>query len=83
MIVEINDAFDGEQLLHRFENGFGASQIRHSMSYGGPQGFWEVAVIKWNGDKWDITYDTPITDDVIGWLDGREVNLLLETISNL
>ena len=48
-----------------FPNGYGVSIIRHDGSYGGKQGLFEVAVLR--GDS--ITYDTPVTNDVIGYLD--------------
>jgi len=39
----------GDQALIYFKNGFGASVVRHGCSYGGPQGFYELAVIKESG----------------------------------
>lgn len=66
--------YDGTQKLYRFmNNDYGASVVNHSCSYGGSQGLWELAVIKWSGDSYDITYDTPITDDVLGYLSNEEV----------
>ena len=53
--VERNDIHDGKQIIYRFPNGYGASVVDHSFSYG-----LEIAVLDSN-DK--ITYDTPITDD--------------------
>ena len=52
--------------VYRFHNDYGASVVRNSMSHG-----FELAVIKFTGpgdDDWDINYDTPITDDVIGFV---------------
>ncbi len=54
-----------------FENGYGVSVIRSSFSYGGKNGFYEIAVLNTNGD---LCYDTPITDNVIGWLDETGVS---------
>lgn len=80
----------GVQKLYRFPNGYGASVIRTAFSYGGPEGKWELAVIKWNAetdadidDRYDLTYDTPITSDVEGRLEWLEVEELLERIRNL
>jgi len=48
-----------------FENGYGVSVVRHSFSYGGKAGLYELAVLDVDGE---ITYDTPVTNDVIGHL---------------
>lgn len=68
------------QKIYKFENGYGASVIRNNMSYGHELGLWELAVIKNYGDYWDLCYDTEITDDVIGYLDEKAVDKLLEQI---
>ena len=64
---------------YRFANGYGASVVRNKMSYGGKDGLYEIAVLK--GD--DICYSTPITSDVIGWLDIFGVKKVLTDIKNL
>lgn len=79
---------DGVQRLYRFENGYGASLVRHSGSYGGSKGLWEIAVIKWTdqyefGFPWDLCYSTPITKDVIGYLKEDQVNTILSFIKKL
>ncbi len=56
-----------------FSNGFGVSIVRHSHSYGGADGMFEVAVLRGNENSWDIAYGTPITGDVMGWLSWSEV----------
>lgn len=73
----------GEQRVFRFENGYGASVVCHSFSYGGPQGLYELGVIKWDGEDWHLTYETPITDDVIGYLSTIDVDNLLSQIAAL
>lgn len=70
----------GEQRKYKFANGYGASVIRNDMSYGGDIGLWEVAVL---GKDGDLTYDTPVTSDVIGRLDVADVNVVLEQIEAL
>lgn len=81
---EINSINGGEQHLFKFMNGLGTSVVRHSISYGGEQGLWELAVIELKGeDDWNITYDTEITDDVLGHLSIEEVNNILERITDL
>ncbi|MDN7558827.1 hypothetical protein [Burkholderia orbicola] len=73
----------GTQKLYRFENGFGASVVQHDFSYGADRGAWELAVIRFTGESWTITYDTEITDDVIGNLASNEVDDLLSRINAL
>lgn len=52
------------QVVVRFPNGYGASVIEGSSTYG-----IELAVITFDSEgNWELTYETPITDDVIGWL---------------
>ena len=80
--------YDGVQRLYRFENGYGASLVRHSGSYGGSKGLWEIAVIEWIdqyefGFPWDFCYSTPITEDVIGYLEEDQVNAILSFIEKL
>ena len=65
-----------------FPNGYGASVI--DSGYGSDQGLFEVAVLKKVTDNdYKLCYDTPITDDVIGWLTNEQVIELLEQIKEL
>ena len=70
----------GSQRIYRFSNGYGASVVRHEHSYGGGQGLFELAVLDSNDE---LCYDTPITNDVIGWLTHEQVDELLDKISKL
>ena len=70
----------GEQWHFYFTNGYGASVIRFSGSYGGELGLWELGVLGADGR---LTYDTPIADDVIGHLDEQAVALTLDRICRL
>lgn len=70
---------DGTQWIFEFENGYGASVITGGIAYGGKAGFFELAVLRGN----ELCYDTPITDDVVGWLTSDEVNQLLDNIEHL
>jgi hypothetical protein len=72
----------GEHKVYRFDNGYGASVVRGSYTYGGPY-LWELAVLKWDGEECNLCYTTPITDDVIGWLNEDAVDDLLEKIEKL
>lgn len=71
---------NGYQLLYKFENGYGASVVKHDRSYGGKSGLYEIAVLDNDGD---LCYDTPITSDVIGHLNMAEVDKILVNISHL
>ena len=80
------EGFDGIQYLFRFENNYGASVIKHKGSYGHEDDLWELAVIEFEteyNDSWDLTYDTPITADVEGWLTDEDVRELLQRIKEL
>ena len=55
------------------------SVIRSSMSYGGAEGLFELAMLR--NDK--CCYDTPITDDVRGWLDEEDVLDILEDVQRI
>ena len=77
---------DGIQYLFRFDNNYGASVIKHSGSYGYKEDLWELAVIKFYGDgihDWNLNYETPITDDVIGWQTDEGIRNLLQQIKEL
>ena len=74
---------NGTQKLYFFENGYGASVVCHSFSYGHEAELWELAVIKGTQEKWSLEYDTPISDDVLGWLNNQDVEDLLVKIQNL
>lgn len=72
------------QVIYRCDNGYGASVVCHSFSYGGREGLFELAVLKFSGPQmWDLCYDTEITSDVIGWLDDIEVAELVSRIEQL
>lgn len=83
MIILERELNGGSQQLHRFENNYGASVIRvGSYAYGGL----ELAVLKfYSEDKegFDLCYDTPITDDVIGYLEEDQLSQLLVNIEAL
>lgn len=73
----------GTQTLVFFSNGYGASVVRHRFSYGGDRGLFEIAVLAGNADNWNITYDTHITDDVLGYLNDDDVKNTLQQIREL
>jgi len=69
----------GVQAIVVFPNGYGASIICHPFSYGGPEGLYEIAVL----DGGNITYDTPVTSDVLGYLSTKDVEKTLADIEAL
>lgn len=71
---------NGYQLLYKFDNGYGASVVKHDFSYGGKKGLYELAVLDNEGA---LCYTTPITEDVVGHLSMGEVDKLLVEISHL
>ena len=70
----------GIQARIQFDNGFGASVVKGRYTYGGPQGLYEVAVLDKDGH---LTYDTMVTDDVIGHLTEQDVTDVLAQIQSL
>jgi hypothetical protein len=76
---ELDSFYNGVQSRIQFENGYGASVVKHEFSYGGKDGLYELAVIK--GDN--LCYDTPVTSDVEGYLSEDEVTELLKQIQEL
>ena len=71
---------DGVYAKMMFENGLGASIVRTSFSYGGKNGFYEIAVLDTDGD---LTYDTDVTDDVIGHLTPEGITKVMNQIQAL
>lgn len=70
----------GWMTREHFDNGYGVSVIRTPHSYGGDKGLYELAVLGTDGH---LTYDTPITNDVIGYLRDIDVTDVMEKIQQL
>jgi len=86
----------GVQSIYRFPNGYGASVVRFMIvipnvpdrygSYTDDETEVELAVIKFDGEgngEFGISYDTPITDDVIGHLKDDGLQQALSFIEGL
>ena len=73
--------FAPETECYRFSvpshNDMEVSVIRSSMTYGGDEGLFELAMLR--DDK--CVYDTCITDDVLGWLEVEDVLEVLEKVA--
>lgn len=77
--IEVNRTFGGHQIVFRFPNNLGASVVCHKHSYGGRQGLWELAVIGFSAKDpeskgWVLTYETEVSDDVLGYLTEEDVS---------
>ena len=71
---------EGVQARITFENGYGASVVKSPYTYGGDKGLYELAVFGTDGH---ITYDTSVTDDVIGYLRPEDVTDVMAKIQQL
>jgi hypothetical protein len=74
-----NEFMGGVRATHTFPNGYGVSVICGHGSYGGDEGLYELAVT--HGGR--ITYDTLVTDDVVGHLTPERVTELLAQVEAL
>lgn len=78
--VEYSKVFDGHHWTVHFKNGYYASIVKHCGSYGSGRDLFEVALLDENKL---LCYDTPITDDVIGYLTEEDVLDICNKIHNL
>lgn len=78
--TEVRSLNGGTQRRYLFPNGYGASVVCHEWSYGGSRGLWELAV---TDDAGRLVYDTPVTNDVIGYLTESDVETHLDAIEAL
>jgi len=62
-----------------FPNNYGVSVVKSPSSYGGKDNLWELAVLYCD----EITYNTSITDDVIGWLTNEKVTEIMQKVQEL
>ena len=70
----------GKKSRMQFDNGFGVSVVSHTHSYGGRDGLYEVAVLDKDGL---LTYETPVTKDVIGHLTEQDVTDVMKQVQEL
>lgn len=87
LIGRFNSIMDGVQYKFKFDNCYGASVVKHRGSYGHKEDLWELAVLMFYrsipDDRGVLCYNTPITNDVLGWLTDEEVRNLLVRIKEL
>jgi len=63
-----------------FENGYGVSVVKGPFTYGGGEGLYELAVL---GKDGQLCYDTPITDDTLGYLTQQKVTDIMKQVQEL
>ena len=56
-----------QQALRFFANGYGVSVLIGGHCYGDDSAPYELAVLTGNTKNWTLRYDTPITNDVLGF----------------
>ena len=71
----IRKSGDGIYAHYKFPNGYGISVIRSSYSYS-DENTYEVAIIHNN----DLTFSTPLTNNVLSYQTPEDINKLLEII---
>jgi len=64
---------------HTFPNGYSVSVVRGSGTYGAEAGLYELAVMH----DGKLVYDTPVTDDVLGWLTEGDVTERMNEVAHL
>jgi len=69
---------NGVQARMDFDNDYGVSVVKFNGSYGYPN-LWEVAVMY----KGSLTYNTDITDDVLGHQNDQDITDIMERIQAL
>ena len=75
--------FDGIQIVYEFDNGYGASIIRHSLSFGGDEGLWELGVLSHTFNGAGLVFGSPICKETVGDLTWEDVEYILIRIENL
>ena len=63
----------------KLDNGYEVSVVQSQYTYGGDKGLFGLAVFK----DGEICYDTPITNDVIGYLRPEDVTDVMEKLQKL
>jgi hypothetical protein len=66
-----------------FSNGYGVSVITGETAYSSDDRPYELAVLKGTEEDFNLCYDTPITDDVVGYQTAEEVTQLMLRIQHL
>jgi hypothetical protein len=70
----------GKHAVITFDNEYGASVVCTPYSYGGRLGLYELGIL---GKDGKLTYNTPVADDVIGYLTEQDVTNVMKQIQDL
>jgi hypothetical protein len=81
---------EGKQSKMFFPNGYGISVVRFKLadgqyygSYTNDETEWEIAILIGDEIDWNICYNTPIANDVIGHLNEEGVTQVMKEIQVL
>lgn len=69
----------GIRARHTFPNGYAVSVIQGPHTYGGERGLFECAVVH----SGKLIYDTPVCNDVDGWLNPEQVSNFMQRVADL
>jgi hypothetical protein len=70
---------NGLQATMNFDNDYGVSVVKFNGSYGFNRDLWEVAILY----KDALTYNTDITDDVLGYQTDQDVTDVMKKVQDL
>ncbi|MBL4809052.1 MAG: hypothetical protein JKY43_03215 [Phycisphaerales bacterium] len=70
---------NGLQVVMNFDNNYGVSVVKFNGSYGFNSDLWEVAILY----KEALTYNTDITDDVLGYQTDQDVTDIMKKVQML
>lgn len=73
---EITEHFDGYRIVVEYPNGYGAMIDKCDYSKGDSADLWELTVLH----DGEYTWETPLTNNTVGWLDDSEVESFCNTI---
>lgn len=79
LVFKSNGTGLGQQAVLEFDNGYGVSVLFGNKFYSNGIDTYELAVLK---DGF-LCYDTPITDDVLGYLTKGKITKVMEKIQKL
>lgn len=89
LVFKPHTAGQGLRATCFFDNGYGVSVVRFKLpsfgygSYTSNENEWELAVLFGDENNWELTYNTPVTDDVMGHLTNEEVTEIMKQVQKL